>query len=75
MDRHGLKLDDLGRSELHAGFLARAATLLMAVGPARLRVQQPCQNVSGATRHGAVPICRLGVVDVLSEDGLARVCV
>eukprot|EP00969_Alexandrium_andersonii_P299620 13246245-Alexandrium_andersonii.AAC.1 len=47
----------------------------MAASPGRLRVQQPRQNVSRAARDGPVPVSRLGVVDVLSEDGLVRVCV
>eukprot|EP00969_Alexandrium_andersonii_P098799 4359505-Alexandrium_andersonii.AAC.1 len=45
----------------------------MAAGPARLHVQQPRQNVSRPVRHRTAPVCRLGVVDVLSENGLARV--
>eukprot|EP00969_Alexandrium_andersonii_P126446 5589483-Alexandrium_andersonii.AAC.1 len=45
----------------------------MAASPARLRVQRPCQDVSRPARYGAVPVCRLGVVDVFSEDGLACV--
>eukprot|EP00969_Alexandrium_andersonii_P166141 7341043-Alexandrium_andersonii.AAC.1 len=47
----------------------------MAASPARLHVQQPCQDVSRPPRNGAAPVRRLGVVDVLSEDGPARVCV
>eukprot|EP00969_Alexandrium_andersonii_P072329 3191184-Alexandrium_andersonii.AAC.1 len=33
MDRHGLVLDDLGRSELHAGLLARTAAIRMDAEP------------------------------------------
>eukprot|EP00969_Alexandrium_andersonii_P063472 2795398-Alexandrium_andersonii.AAC.1 len=45
----------------------------MAAGSARLRVQQPGQDVTRPARHRAVPVCRLGVVDVLSEDGFVSV--
>eukprot|EP00969_Alexandrium_andersonii_P289562 12798660-Alexandrium_andersonii.AAC.1 len=72
MGRHDLILDDLGHSELHAGLLARAAAVGMAASPARLHVQQPSQDVSRPTRHGAVPIRWLGMVDVFSAEGLVR---
>eukprot|EP00969_Alexandrium_andersonii_P099890 4406308-Alexandrium_andersonii.AAC.1 len=47
----------------------------MAAGPARLHTQQPRQNVSRPARDRTVPVCRLGVVDVLPENALMRVCV
>eukprot|EP00969_Alexandrium_andersonii_P051998 2283918-Alexandrium_andersonii.AAC.1 len=70
MDRHDLILDDLGCSELHTGLLARTAALRTVASPARLHVRQPRQNVPRAALHGAAPICELGVVNVLSEEGL-----